>query len=138
MFRVPVFAAFCLAAVPALAQTQATPAQSAPAGPPPAAMAAVQQAGMVFGQCVQSGVPGVPATMTPEAGAASVVNACATQRQALVRAAEALIAALPEAQRSMAQDHLRTQLGGIETQIADGIRQMRAAPAPATAPAPAQ
>lgn len=138
MFRVPVFAALCLAAVPAFAQTQPAPAQATPAGPPPEAMAAVQQAGMAFGQCVQSGVPGVPATMTPEAGATSVVNACATQRQALMQAAQALIATLPEAQRAMAEEHLRTQLGGIETQVADGIRQMRAAPAAAPAATPAQ
>jgi hypothetical protein len=98
---------------------------------------AIQQAGMAFGQCVQAGVPTVPATVTPEAGAASVLAGCSTQRQALDRAAEALIAAIPEAQRPMVQQQIQSQLAGVEAQVAAGIRASRA-PAATPAPAPAQ
>ena len=101
-------------------------------------MAAVQQAGMAFGQCLQTGVMGVPATVTPEAGATTVLSGCATQRQALEQAANALVAALPEDQRAAAQERVRGQLAAVPGQIAAGIQQMRAASAPAPAPAPAQ
>lgn len=136
MFRYPAFAALCLAAVPAFAQNTTAPAPAAPAGPPPEVVNAIQQAGMAFGQCVQAGVPTVPATVTPEAGAASVLAGCATQRQALDRAAAALIAAMPEAQKPMVQQQIQSQLGGIEAQVAAGIRASRTAPA--ATPAPAQ
>jgi hypothetical protein len=91
---------------------------------------------MAFGQCLQTAVPAVPATVTPEAGAASVLAGCATQRQALDRAAAALIAAMPEAQRPMVQQQIQSQLTGVEAQVAAGIRAARA-PAPAATPAPA-
>jgi hypothetical protein len=140
MFRSTTLALLCLAASPALAQNQTAPAQStpaaeAPAGPPPEVMQAIQQAGMAFGQCVNAAVPGVPASVTPEAGAASVLAGCSTQRAALDRAAQALIAAIPEAQRSIAQAQIRGQLDSIPTQVADGIRQSRGAAAPAATPA---
>jgi len=138
MFRIPAFAALCLAAVPAFAQNQTTPAPAAPAGPPPEAIAAIQQAAMAFGQCVNTGAQGVAATVTPEAGAASVMSSCSTQLQALEGAANALIATLPEEQRAGAQAQLRSRVGGAEAEIANGIRQARAAPATTPAPAPAQ
>ena len=140
MFRLPVLAVLCLAAVPALAQNSTAPASppAAQAGPPPETVNAIQQAGMAFGQCVQAGVPTVPANVTPEAGAASVLAGCSTQRQALDQAAAALIAAIPEAQRPMVQQQIDAQLAGVAGQVAAGIRQMRAAPAPAATPAPAQ
>lgn len=147
MSRFPILAAFCLVASPAalLAQAPSQPAPGAappaagqaPAEPPPAELAAVQQAGIAFGQCLQTGVQAVPATATPEAGAAGVLSGCAAQRQQLEQAAQALIATLPEDQRAGAQERLRTELGGVEAQIAAGIRQQRTpAAAPAT-PAPA-
>ncbi len=91
---------------------------------------------MAFGQCVQTGASTVPATVAPEAGATSVLAGCATQRQALDRAA----AAMPEAQRPMVQQQIQSQLAGVEAQVAAGIRAARTAPAatPAPAPAPAQ
>jgi hypothetical protein len=148
MSRFPFYAALCLAALPALAQAQTAPAQPAPAtppaaeqGPPSAAVAAIQQAGVAFGTCVQTGARNVPATVTPEAGATSVLAGCATQRQALDRAAEALVAAMPEAQRAAVQAQIASQLSGVEAQVAAGIRQGRAAaatPAATPAPAPAQ
>ena len=132
MHRFSTFAFLCLAATPAFAQNETTPA---PSGPPPEAMAAIQQAGMAFGTCVQGAIGSVPATVTPEAGATSVLATCGTQRQALEQAAQALIAALPEAQRAAAQEQMRTQLAAVPGQIAAGIQQMRGAAAPAPAPA---
>ena len=117
------------------ATNQATPAP-APAGPPPEAIADVQQAGAAFGQCLQTGVMGVSASVTPEAGATSVLAGCATQRQALEQAANALIATLPAEQRTMAQEQMRTQLGAVQGQLVAGIQQMRGAAAPAATPAP--
>lgn len=135
MRRFSILAILCLAASPALAQNQTAPAASAPAGPPPEQVAAVQTASSAFGTCIQTGVMGVAATVTPEAGATSVLAGCATQRQAVETAVQALIATLPEAQRSMAQEQLRTQLAGLPAQIAGGIQQMRGAGAPAATPA---
>src|SRR5437868_14740874 len=125
MFRSTTFAILCLAAAPAFAQNQAAPAPSAPAGPPPEAIAAVQSAASAFGLCIQTGIAGVPASVTPEAGATSVMAGCATQRTTVEQAVQALIATLPEAQRTMAQEQLRTQAASVPGQIADGIRQMR-------------
>ena len=138
--RLTIFTILCLAATPAFAQNQTAPAAPAPAGPPPEAMAAVQAAGSAFGQCIQTGVMGVPAAVTPEAGATTVLNGCATQRTALEGAVQTLIAALPAEQRAMAQEQARSQLAGVPAQIAAGIQQMRGASAPAATPAatPAQ
>lgn len=145
MSRFPILTVLCLATLPAAALAQPAPSQpapapapAAPAGPPPAAMNAIQQAGTAFGQCVQTGVQAVPATVTPEAGATSVLGGCAPQRQALEQAVQALLATLPEDQRAAGQERLRSELGGIEGQIAGAIRARRtpAAPAPAPAPAP--
>ena len=128
MFRIPAFAALCLAAVPAFAQNQTTPAPAAPAGPPPEVVNAIQQAGMAFGQCVQTGASAVPATVTPEAGATSVLAGCATQRQALDRAAAALLAALPEATAADGAAQIQPSSTGVEAQVAAGIRAARTAP----------
>ena len=145
MSRFPILAAFCLAAVPAGALAQPAPSQpapgsapagQAPAGPPPAAMAAIQQAGTAFGQCVQTGVQAVPATVTPEAGATSVLGGCAAQRQTLEQAVQTLLAALPEEQRAAGQERLRTELGGIHGQVAAAIQARRTPAPPAAAPAP--
>jgi len=142
MSRFPSLVALCLAALPAATLAQAAPSQPAPAappapsGPPPAAVTAVQQAGMAFGQCVQTGVQNVPATVTPEAGAAGVLGGCASQRQQLEQVVNALLATLPPEQRAAGQERLRTELGGIEGQIAAAIRQQRTAATPAPAPAP--
>jgi pyruvate dehydrogenase E2 component (dihydrolipoamide acetyltransferase) len=153
MSRLPILAALCLTALPAAALAQPAPAQPAPApapaappapaGPPPEALAPIQQAGMAFGQCVQAGVQAVPATVTPEAGATSVLGGCAPQRQALEQAVNALLATLPAEQRAAGQERLRSELGGIQGQVAAAIQARRtpapapAAPAPTPAPAPA-
>jgi hypothetical protein len=138
MLRFSALALLCLAATPALAQNQAAPAAPAapaPAGPPPEAVAAVQQAAMTFSQCIQTGIGGVPANVTPEAGATNVISGCGTQRGALEGAVQALIGTLPEERRPMALEQMRSQLAGLPAQVAAGISQMRAASAPAAAPA---
>jgi hypothetical protein len=122
-------AALLLGAMPAVAQGQ-------PAPPPPVAAssqeAALRDAAAAFGQCVSSGIRGVAATVTPEAGTAGILAGCSAQRDQLAQAAEALIATLPAEQQAAAREHARTGLAQAETQIADAIRQQRAE---ATAPA---
>ena len=135
MSRFTVFAFLCLAATPAFAQNQSAPAAQPPAGPPPEAVAAIQAAASSFGQCVQTSAMGVPAAVTPEAGATTVLAGCSTQRQALETAAQALIGTLPEAQRPMAQEQMRSQLAALPGQIAAAIQQMRGASTPAATPA---
>ena len=135
MFRTSFLAVLCVAAVPAFAQAQTTPA---PAGPPPEAMAAIQTAAQAFGQCVQTGAQAVPASVTPEAGATTVLAACSTQKSTLEQAVRALLATLPAEQRTAGEAQLNAQIAAVPGQIADGIRQSRAAPAPAATPAPAQ
>ena len=135
MFRSTTLAILCLAATPALAQNTTAPA-AAPAAPSQESITAIQTAAAAFGQCIQTGVAAVPASVTPEAGATNVLNGCATQRTAVEAAVQAMIATLPEAQRTMAQEQLRSQVAGIPTQIADGIRQSRGAAAPAATPTP--
>jgi hypothetical protein len=125
-----------LAAAPALAQPPAGgTAATQPAQPSPAAIAAIQTAAQAFGTCVSGGMQNVPASATPEAGAAGVLGGCAAQRQALVQAAEAMIATMPADQQAAAHVQMTSQLGGIETRVADGIRQQRAAAAAGAAPA---
>ena len=122
------------AAVPAMAQPPAasTPPAAAPAGPG----AAIQPAAMAFGQCLQTGMQSVPATVTPEAGANSVLGGCSAQRSALVQAVEAMLATLPADQQAAGRAQLESRLGAVPTQLADAIRQQRgAAAAPAAAPA---
>ena len=140
MFRTTAFALLCLAASPAFAQTQTPPAQPAPSGPPPEAMAAIQQAGAAVGQCVQAGAQAVPATVTPEAGATTVLTGCSTQKSTLEQAVRTLLATLPAEQRAAGEAQLNTQLAAVPGQIADGIRQGRGAASapPAATPAPAQ
>jgi hypothetical protein len=125
------------AALPAVAQPPASsaPPSAAPANPG----AAIQPAAMAFGQCLQTGMQSVPATVTPEAGATAVLGGCGTQRSALVAAVEAMLATLPADQQAQGRAQLESRLGEVPTQLAEGIRQQRAAAAapatPATPPA---
>ena len=127
MLKYGLSAALFVAALPAFAQP--APAPAAPSGPPPA----IQQAAQAFGECVGTGMRDLAASVTPEAGAASILGNCSTQRQALVQTAEAFIATMPEAQRAQALTQMRSELGGVETDVAAAIRRQRAAPAPAPA-----
>lgn len=126
-----------LLAIAASAAAQQPSSATPPAATPPPSQAAIQQAAVAFGQCVSTGVQAVPASVTPEAGASNVLNGCMNQRQQLEQAVNNFIDTLPEDQRVTAHEQARTQLAGINGQIADGIRQMRAAPAAAPTPTPA-
>ena len=132
MFRTSFLALLFVAAAPAFAQNTTTPA---PAGPSQEAITAIQTAAAAFGQCVQAGTAAVPAAVTPEAGATTVLAGCSAQKQAIEQAVRALLATLPAEQRAAGEAQLAAQIAGVPGQIADGIRQSRAAPAPAPAPA---
>jgi hypothetical protein len=119
------------------AQAASSSAQTPPAASGPEAQ--IQQSAMAFGQCVSTGVHGVAATVSPEAGASSVLAHCAAQRQQLEQTVEAFIATLPAEQRAEATAQMHAQMGEVESQVAAGIRQQRsqaAAPQAAT-PQPA-
>jgi hypothetical protein len=126
-----------LAAAPALAQPPA--ASSAPPATAPASGpgAAIQPAAMAFSACLSTGAQHVDAALTPEAGATSVLNACAAQRQALDQAVEAMLATLPADQQAGGRAQYQSQLAAVPTRLADGIRQGRAAAAAPATPAPA-
>ena len=114
-----------LAAAPAIAQAPATGSSApAPTGPE----AAIQQTAMAFGQCISAGVQNVPASVTPDAGAANVLNGCSAQRGALANSVDAMIATFPEAQRAQAHAQFESQMGQATAQIAAAISQRRAAP----------
>jgi hypothetical protein len=140
--RITLSAALLAAAFPAGAQPPASgspPPAQAPAAPPAqpsqAEIGAIQQAGQAFGTCISAGIQNVPASATPEAGAAGVLSGCASQRQTLVQAVEAMLANMPEAQRTEGHAQMEAQLGEVPGHIAEGIRQQRAgAAAAATAP----
>ncbi len=137
MLKTGLSALLVLTASAAVAQpAQTPPAAGAPAQqqqivPPPAFM----QTAEAFGQCVEGAIEQVPASATPEAGAAQALAGCATQKAAMETQFEAWVASdsFPAAGRDMARQQFRTQVGGAEAQIANAIRQQRAAPAaPAT------
>jgi hypothetical protein len=119
------------AQTPAQQPPAATPAQPAPGA---AEQAAVGQTAAAFGQCIQTAIQGLAATVAPEAGATTVLGGCVTQRQQLEQALEALIATMPADQQAAAREQVRTQMAAAETQIAAAISRARAAPA-AAAPA---
>ena len=126
----------CAGAALAQSETPAseTPTTTAPTSPPAASAgeAAVQQSAMAFGQCIQAGITGVAATVTPEAGATSVLGGCATQRGQLEQAVMAMIDGLPEDRKAAARQQFASHMAQAETQIAAVIRQQRSA---ATTPA---
>ena len=86
---------------------------------------------MAVGQCVSADVQTIEPSLAPEAGATSVLEGCSTRRAQLEQAVGAPIAALPEEQKTAAKEHLRTQMGQAEAQIAAAIRQQRSAAAAA-------
>ncbi len=121
-----------LALVLAQAATPATP----PAGPPAGAQQAIQSAATAFSTCLGPKVAAVPATMTPEQGADSVLAACKTEETALRGAVETMLASVPAEYQAMGRQQLNDGMSQARTQIADSIRQKRAAPAAPAAPAP--
>lgn len=138
MLKTGLSAALFMAAPAAVAQpAQATPpANAAPAQqqqvvPPPAFI----QAAEAFGQCVEGASSQLPITVTPEAAAAQALVTCAAQKNAIETQFEAWVAsdAFPAGGRDIARQQFRSQFAQAEGQIANAIRQQRAAAAaPAT------
>jgi len=95
--------------------------------------ASIEVPAKAFGECLKTGIAGVSATVTPEAGASSVLAGCASQKTALETAADAMIAGLPitDAQKAEIRTQMKAEFAKAETQIADAIRKRRAAPAAA-------
>lgn len=147
MLKFGLFTALLVTAAAVQAQPATTPPPSVTATtpvPPPAPAQPQQQvtpppafiqAATALGQCLQGAAGQVPATTSPEAGATQVLAACTTQQTTLETQFEAWVAsdAFPAEGRDMARQQFRAQLGQAEAQVANAIRQQRAAP---VAPAP--
>ena len=115
--------------------------QAAPPTPAPADQQAIQAAGQAFGQCISTKMASAPATGTPEAAADAVWAMCGSQWAALETAVNKIVANAAPDKQALAHQQM---LGGVaqgKAQIADGIRQMRAAhaapPSTGATPAPA-
>ena len=96
--------------------------------------AKIGAASQAFAACLQPAAAAVPASQTPEQGADTALAACATEKTALEAAVNEMIAIAPVEQQSTARQKLADSMARARTQIADGIRQYRAAQ-PATPPA---
>jgi len=112
------------------------PEDRAPAGEPPAGMtppASFISAAQGLGQCIQTAVGAVPVSATPEVAAAQAVAGCASQKAALETQFETWVAspAFPVEGRAIAREQFRTEMGKMNAEIAEGIRQGRAAAAAA-------
>lgn len=110
--------------------------QAAP--PAPADQQAIQAAGRAFGQCISAKMASAPATGTPEAAADAVWAMCGSQWATLETAVNKIVATAAPDKQALAHQQM---LGGVaqgKAQIADGIRQMRAAhaAAPTATPTP--
>lgn len=122
----------------ALLLTQAAPQPATPAPAPAdparaAASAKIQAAAQAFSACLGPKVVAVPATVTPEQGADSVLAACKTEQTAIETSVGTAVANLPADRQAAARKQLTDSMAIARTQIADGIRQMRAATPPAAA-----
>lgn len=122
-----------VASILALVLAQATTPATPPAAP--AGAAAIQASAQAFSGCIGPKISTVPATMTPEQGAESVLTACKTEETALRGAVEEMLKTLPADQQAMGRQQLDQGMAQARTQIAEGIRQMRGAPAAPAAPA---
>ena len=142
MSRFPILAALCLAALPG------APRRPSPRPPPrrragrrrrPAAVAAIQQAGMAFGQCVQTGAQSRAGDGDARSGRG--------QRARRLRVAAAdgssrpsmpLLATLPpEPSAPRGRSGFAPSWAAVEGQVAEAIRARRTPAPPAAAPAPA-
>ncbi|HET9509566.1 MAG TPA: hypothetical protein VFO80_00295 [Sphingomonas sp.] len=124
-----------VASILALVLAQATTPAAPPPAAPPAGAATIQTSAQAFSACLGPKVGAVPATMTPEQGADSVLAACKTEQDALRSAVEAMLATAPAEYQTMGRQQLNDGMAQARTQIADSIRQKRAAPATPAAPA---
>ena len=135
MFKSALTAVLFVTAAAAAAQ----PAPSAPAQMPAGTPPEMEAAGQAFAMCIGTGIGGLADTVTAEAGADTVLAGCATQKAALMRVIETSISSSPMTaeQKTAAMGQVTAQFAQARTQIADGIRQARAAAAQAPAASPA-
>jgi hypothetical protein len=124
-------AALLLAAAPIAAQ----PPGAAPPPPMTGPQAEVERTAMAFAQCISTTLQNLTASATPEAGATAALDGCTAQRGALNQSVDALIATLPADQKAPAHAQFESQMAEAPAQIADAIRQHRAAAAAPGAPA---
>jgi len=118
----------------ALAAVQATPTAPPVEHPPhviaggPGAMAdgPMRQMMMDYRACIDSHVAATPATVTAEAGAASVIAACKSQHDALYAQMSVMAAALPADRQEEIKARIAERDAGMAARIAEHIRTARA------------
>jgi hypothetical protein len=93
----------------------------------PGAVTPVDHAAYVFGHCITDGMRNLPATISADAGAATLMNACQTQLQAVRQAALRVIedSHWPEARKQAARAELQARFALVEQRVAAKIGQMR-------------
>lgn len=99
------------------------------------ALAAVQQApadpvgdaARAFSGCIQGKVQGIPATLTPEAGADEVIKQCKAELDALDKAVETVIAAAPADQQAGARESYKAGMAGGRDGLIAAIKSLREA-----------
>jgi hypothetical protein len=93
----------------------------------PGAVTPVDRAAYIFGHCITDRIRDLPATISPEGGAASLMNACAAQLHAVRQEALRVIADAhwPEARKDVARAELQARLDGVEQRVAARISERR-------------
>jgi hypothetical protein len=112
------------APAPATGATPQAQAQAQALQPPPEFTTAAS----AFGQCIGQAASALPTTVAPEAGARQVMTGCATQKATLDQRFEAWVSSptFPAAGREQARTQFRSQIDGVEAQLAGSIREARA------------
>ena len=93
----------------------------------PGAVTPVDRAAYVFGHCIADRMRDLPAAISPDAGAVSLMNACAAPLHEVQQAALRVIADAhwPEARKDRARAELQARLDGVEQRVAARISQAR-------------
>jgi hypothetical protein len=94
----------------------------------------VERASYLFGQCINRGMSSIDATLSAEAEAASLMNACAAQLRDVRQEALRVIADAhwPEARKDVARAELRARLALVEQRVAARISERRSRTASAS------
>lgn len=113
-----------------------TPGQNGPQiQPSPAFMASAE----AFSQCVEAGAGALPATVTPEAGAQTVIAGCQAQVTEMRTQFHAWVdaeAGFPAEAKPMIKSQFDARFDSeARTRVAEGIRQARAGGTPPAPPA---
>ena len=93
----------------------------------PGAVTPVDRAAHIFGQCINDGMRGLPVATSPDAGAASLMNACAAQLRDVQQEALRVIADShwPEARQEVARTELQARLDQVPQRVAARISATR-------------